>query len=89
MVLFSSIGSASESILQKFRKSFALKFHKKSGSKEGSEGGEDVMDEQPVGEKEPSQLQDTESTPPPSPPPPPPPPPLPGKEDGAPDSKFK
>jgi len=47
------------------------------------------MDEQPVGEKEPSQLQDTESTPPPSPPPPPPPPPLPGKEDGAPDSKFK
>ncbi|GFG36450.1 hypothetical protein Cfor_11474, partial [Coptotermes formosanus] len=82
-------GSASESILRKFRKSFALKFHKKGGSKEGSEGGEDVMDEQPVGEKEPTQLQDTESPPAPPPPPPPPPPPLPGKEDGAPDSKFK
>lgn len=78
-----SIGSASESVLQKFRKSFALKFHKKSGSKEGSEGGEDVMDEQPLGEEETARLQGTES-------PPPPPPPQPGKEDvGTSDSKFK
>jgi hypothetical protein len=80
-----SVGNASESILQKFRKSFALRFHKKGGSKEGSEGGEDVMDEQPLGEEESVQLQGTESPPPPLPPPLPPP----GKEDATTDSKFK
>jgi hypothetical protein len=83
--LLPSKGSAPESVLQKFRKSFALKFHKKGGSKEGSEGGEDVMDEQPLGEEETAQLQGSESPPPP----PPPPPPLPGKEDATSDSKFK
>jgi hypothetical protein len=85
MKWFFSIGNASESILQKFRKSFALRFHKKAGSKEGSEGGEDVMDEQPLGEEESAQLQGTESPPPPLPPPLPPP----GKEDATSDSKFK
>lgn len=34
------IGNTNESVLQKFRKSFALKFHKKLGSKEGVDTGQ-------------------------------------------------
>ncbi|XP_067008180.1 spermatogenesis-associated protein 13 isoform X2 [Anabrus simplex] len=68
-------GNTSESVLQKFRKSFALKFHKKSGSKESGEVGEEATEELPATADEENRLARPES------------PPI--KEDTNPDPKFK
>ncbi|GLG98029.1 Protein still life, isoform SIF type 1, partial [Gryllus bimaculatus] len=69
-------GHTSESVLQKFRKSFALKFHKKSGSKELSgEVGEDVMEEPTAAGDDENHIHHSESPP--------------VKEDISSDSKFR